>query len=329
MLRAGPGGGTPAPRGALLRYVVVGGTGMIGSWLARTLRARGDVVRVVTRRIPRTDDEVQWDPLRGVSNPRALEGADAVFQLAGAPIADRPWTTQRRRVLYDSRVRATETLLGVFEELDRPPRVMVSTSGLGLFGDRGEDWVSDDAPPGTGFFPELCVAWEHANQAAEQLGVRCAVLRMNLVLSPTGGVFPLMVRPFRLVGGWLGHGRQFTPWISIRDAVGALVHLADQPTCRGVYNGTVPEPPRNREWLEALGRVMGVPVVTHAPRWALRGALGELADGLLIASIRARPDRLLASGFRFQDPDHEATFRWLVAEVEAGMGPAGLPVPER
>jgi uncharacterized protein (TIGR01777 family) len=206
------------------------------------------------------------------------------------------------------------------------PRAFVATGGLGLFGDRGEELLTDDSPPGHGFFPELCVAWEHANLAAEQLGIRCAVLRMNLVLSPTGGVFPLMIRPFRLLGGWLGDGRQYTPWISIRDAVGALVHLADRQTCRGVYNGTVPEPLRNREWLEALGRVMGVPVVTHAPRWALRGALGELADGLLVASIRARPDRLVASGYAFVDPDAEATFRWLVAEVE-GADARGAVVP--
>jgi uncharacterized protein (TIGR01777 family) len=299
---------------------------MIGSWLARTLRARGDVVRIVTRQAPRTDDEIQWEPLRGVSNPRALEGADAVFQLSGAPIADRPWTTQRRKVLYDSRVRATETLLAAFQELDHPPKAFVSTSGLGLFGDRGEELLTDDSPPGHGFFPELCVAWEHANLAAEQLGIRCAVLRMNLVLSPQGGVFPLMVRPFRLLGGWLGDGRQFTPWISIRDAVGALVHLADRQACRGVYNGTVPEPIRNREWLEALGRVMDVPVVTHAPKWALRGALGELADGLLVASVRARPDRLLGAGYTFVDPDAEATFRWLVTEIE-GARAAGDAVP--
>ncbi len=281
-------------------------------------------MRVVTRQTPRNDDEIQWDPVRGFSSARALEGADVVFQLAGAPIADRPWTRQRRKVLYDSRVRSTETLISTFYDLDHPPKAFVSTGGLGLFGDRGDELLSDDAPPGHGFFPELCVAWEHANLAAEQLGIRCAVLRMNLVLSPSGGVFPLMVRPFRLVGGWLGHGRQYTPWLSIRDAVGALVHLADREGCRGVYNGTVPVPPRNREWLEALGRVMDVPVVTHAPRWALRGALGELADGLLIASIRAVPERLLASGYQFHDPDAEATFRWLVAEVE-GRSTGAVP----
>ena len=305
-----------ALRGSTLRYAVVGGTGMIGTWVADALLARGDEVLIVTRRAPRSSRELQWDPVRGLSNPRLLEGVDVVFNLAGAPIADRPWTTGRRKLLHESRVRATETLLSAFHALDRPPSVLVGVGGLGLFGDRGEDWLDDDEPPGTGFLAELCVAWEHAQLSAEQHGCRSCVLRMSVVLSPTGGAFPLMVKPFRYVGGWLGNGRQFTPWISIRDTVGALLHLADQERCRGAFNGTVPEPPHNKEWLKALGRVMHRPVVTHAPKWALRGALGELADGLLIASIRARPRKLLESGYTFVDTDSEPTFQWLLTELE-------------
>jgi uncharacterized protein (TIGR01777 family) len=302
--------------GNTLRYAIVGGTGMIGTSLANALAARGDEVLVITRRAPRSDRELQWDPARGLTSPRRLEGVDAVFNLAGAPIADRPWTTQRRKLLRDSRVRATETLLSSFEQLERPPRAFVGVGGLGLFGDRGEDWLDDDEPPGAGFLAELCVAWEHAQLSAEQHGCRAAVLRMSVVLSPTGGAFPLMVRPFRYVGGWLGDGRQYTPWISIRDAVGALIHLADHDRCRGAFNGTVPDPPHNKEWLKALGRVMHRPVMTHAPKWALRGALGELADGLLIASIRARPRKLLDTGYTFVDTDAEPTFQWLLERLE-------------
>lgn len=294
---------------------------MIGTWLARRLRERGDEVRVLTRRSPRSEDQIQWDPVRGVAQPKLLEGLDTVFHLAGAPLADRPWTTQRRKVLYDSRVRATETLLQALEELDRPPRTLVGVGGLGIFGDRGDEEIDDDDPPGSGFLSELCVAWEHANLAGENLGMRSAVLRMSVVLSPTGGAFPLMVRPFRLVGGWIGNGRQYTPWISVRDCVGALLHLADTPSCRGSFNGTVPAPTRNREWLEALGRVMQVPVVTHAPKWALRGALGELADGLLIASMRAVPRKLSESGYAFVDAEAEATFRWLIEELDHPAAP--------
>jgi uncharacterized protein (TIGR01777 family) len=199
--------------------------------------------------------------------------------------------------------------------------VYVGVGGLGIFGDRGSTEVDDDAPPGSGFLADLCVAWEQAHARAQMIGARWSVLRMSVVLSPSGGAFPLMVQPFRYVGGWLGHGRQYTPWISIRDAVGAFVHLSDRDACKGPFNGTVPHPPQNKAWLKALGRVMHRPVVTHAPRWALRGALGELAGSLLIASIRAVPRKLLQTGYRFVDTDEEATFQWLLGELNARSGP--------
>jgi uncharacterized protein (TIGR01777 family) len=299
---------------------------MLGSWLTRHLRGRGAEVFVVTRRAPREEHEIQWDPMnrpssagrqKGIFSVKQLEGLDAVFNLGGAPIADRPWTTQRRKVLFDSRVRATETLIESLAQLDAPPKVFVGVGSLGIFGDRGDDILDDDDPPGTGFLAEMCVAWEHAQLSAETIGCRSTVLRMSVVLSTTGGAFPLMVRPFRYLGGWLGHGRQYTPWISVDDAIGAMVHLADHDDCRGAFNGTVPDPPHNKEWLKALGRVMHRPVVTHAPRWALRGALGELADSLLIASIRAVPRKLLASGYVFVDTDPEETFRKLLGALEA------------
>ena len=295
-----------------LKYGVVGGTGMIGTALADVLRGRGDEVVIITRRTPTTDEEVQWDPTRRVYGLDKLEGLDAIFNLAGAPIATRPWTRARRRVLWDSRVQATEVLIESLARLDTPPRVYVGVGGLGIIGDQGDLEIGDDAPPGSGFLAELCIAWESAHMSSENLGSRAAVLRMALVLSPSGGVFPLMVRPFRYVGGWMGNGRQYTSWISIRDCVGALIHLADTPSCVGYFNGTVPEPIQNRAWCQALGRVMRRPVVTHAPKWAMRGALGELADELFLASLRCVPTKLLQSGYVFQDSDVEQTFEWLI-----------------
>lgn len=289
---------------------------MIGTHLATALRARGDEVLLLTRRAPGGPEEVRWDPVRGVQPLARLEGTDAVVNLTGAPLAQRPWTRARREELRTSRVDATEGLLRSLSRLDEPPRVFVGVSSLGLFGDRGDDFLDDDDPPGSGWFAELCAAWEAAHlRAEEELGARAAVLRMSVVLSDTGGAFPLIWRPFHYVGGWLGNGRQFTPWISIRDAVRALMHLVDHPDAKGGFNGTVPDPPRNKEWCLALGRVMHRPVVTHAPKWALRGALGDLADSLFLASVRAVPRKLLASGFAFLDTDPEATFAWLVERL--------------
>lgn len=289
---------------------------MLGSWLQRALRSRGDDVLVVTRQTPRSEHEVQWDSARGVLSPRLLERLDVVYNLGGAPLADRPWTKARRKVLTESRVQATEVLLDSLSMLESPPKVFVGVGGLGLFGDRGDEVLDDDATPGSGFLAELCAAWEAAQLAsARRIGARAAVLRMSVVLSPTGGAFPLMVRTFRYLGGWLGPGGQYTPWISVHDATGALLHLADEESCAGAFNGTVPDAPSNKEWMVALGHAMQRPVVTKAPRWALRGALGELASSMLIASIRAAPRKLLASGYRFVDVDPESTFTRLVAEL--------------
>lgn len=299
-----------------MRVAITGGTGMIGTALAQALRERGDDVRILTRRRPRGPDEVRWDPEKGTLDAAKLQGVDAVVHLAGAPIADRPWTRARRRVLWDSRVESGRLLLNTLGKLPDPPRIVLGSGGLGRFGHRGEQVLEDDAEAGTGFLAELSVAWEDALlKGGAAMGARSAVLRMSIVLSPTGGVFPLMVKPFRLgLGGWLGDGLQFTPWITIRDTTAAFLHLLDDANAEGGFNATVPDPTRHYDWSKALGRVLHRPVVTHAPKWALRGALGDLADELLIASVRAVPTKLLASGFTFVDTDAEAAFQWLVAE---------------
>ncbi len=288
---------------------------MIGTAVRRALLARGDDVLLLTRGPP-GEGKLQWDPTRGIPAIADLEGLDAVLNLAGAPIADRPWTKARRKVLWESRVDATNTLVAALASLASPPPVFVGTGGLGYFGDRGEDLVDDDDSPGTGFLSELSQAWETAHLSASTFGARAAVLRMSLVLSPEGGVFPLMVKPFRYVGGWIGNGRQFTSWISIRDCVGAMLWLTDHPDCTGGFSGTVPIAIRNKEWCKALGRVLHRPVITHAPKWALRGALGDLADELFLASLRAVPRKLTVSGYPFIDTDAEETFRWLVSELD-------------
>ncbi len=291
---------------------------MIGAALRAALESRGDEVIVLTRGEPSAPGLVQWDPSRGVPQPRRLGDVDAVFNLSGAPLATRPWTRARRQILRDSRITATENLLASFARAEISPRVFVGIGHLGLFGDRGQNWIDDEARPGEGFLADLAVAWEAAHlSATDQLGSRAAVLRPSIVLSGTDGAFPTMVTPFQHgFGGWLGDGRQFTPWLSLTDTVRALIHLADNDSCRGGFNGSVPDPVPNRDWCEAIGRALEKPVRTHAPKWALRGALGELADGVFLASVRARPRKLLESGFVFDDPEIGALFRRLVRELE-------------
>jgi uncharacterized protein (TIGR01777 family) len=298
-----------------MRVAIAGGTGLIGVALAAALRARGDEVLVLTRRTPKSPDAVQWDPRKGIAEKARVDGLDAIVNVAGAPIADRPWTKARRKELWESRVDATAVLGAALAALPSPPRVWVGAGGLGRFGDCGAEVVDDDHPPGTGFLAELSVAWEGAHErAAGSFGARWVVLRKGIVLAANGGAFPLMLTPFRFgLGGWLGDGQQYTAWISLRDTVRAYVFALSEPAVSGGVNATVPDPAQNKEWSRALGRALHRPVLTHAPKWALRGALGELADDLFLASTRAVPRRLLAAGFTFEDVDAESTFRGLLA----------------
>lgn len=305
-----------------MRVAIAGGTGWIGTKLREALRARGDDVLVLTRGTVTGEDVVHWDYHRGISQLRRLEGIDAFVNLTGAPLATRPWTTPRREVLLQSRVGATELLHAHLARLDRPPAVVVGVGFLGLFGDRGATWLEDDAVPGEGFLAELAVRWEAAHLAAsDQIGCRAAVARLSIVLGADGGVFPPMLAAFRLgFGGWLGDGRQYTPWTSMRDTVAVLLHLLDHERCEGAFNATVPEPSTHREWCETLARLIGKPARAHAPKWALRGALGDLADQVLLASCRARPRRLLESGFVFRDTRVEPTYVGLLAEHARNAG---------
>ena len=203
---------------------------------------------IVTRKPPRRDNYVQWTVDRGIIAPARLEGVHAVVNLAGAPLATRPWTRRRQQVLRDSRVKATGSLFKSLARLDEPPRVFVGAGHLGLFGDRGEELVSEHTPPAEGFLAELAGDWERAQlDGAEALGCRGAVVRMNIVLAPDGQLFPALLLPFRNgFGGWLGDGTQWLSWLSVRDAVGIMLHVIDHGEAHGAYNATVPEPVRQR-----------------------------------------------------------------------------------
>lgn len=300
-----------------MRYAIVGGRGLIGRHLATALRARGDDVWVLSRRPSRGAWDLQWDPASGDAGLSELSGVHTVFNLAGEGLAERPWTKARRQRLRDSRVQTTQALNEALGALAAPPKAVIGAGGLGFFGDGGDRFLYDEDEPGEGFLAELCVEWEEAqNAAVERFGTRVCTLRMGMVLAPDGGAFPSMLKPFRYVGGWLGNGRQFTPWIAITDAVGAMVFLSDNDGCMGPFNGCVPDPQRNKAWSKALGRATSRPVVAHAPTWALRGAFGELADVLLLASVRSVPKKLLDAGYAFEEPEPEAAFRSLIAQID-------------
>ncbi|MEU0438421.1 MULTISPECIES: TIGR01777 family oxidoreductase [unclassified Streptomyces] len=291
------------------RIAIAGSSGLIGGALAASLEAEGhEVVRLV-RRAPREPGEVRWDPERGSVDAAGLEGCDAVVNLAGAGIGNRRWTESYKALIRSSRVDGTRTLAEAVAGLDRPPRVFVNGSAIGLYGDTGDREVDESAPPGRGFLPELCVEWEAAAVPAQRAGVRTVWVRTGLVVSRRGGAWGRLFPLFSAgLGGRLGDGRQFWSYISLHDEVAAIRHLLDRDDLSGAFNLTVPRPLTNREITAAMGRVLRRPTVLSVPAPVLRAVLGELS-GDVLGSARVLPVRLLESGFVFAFPDVEDAIR--------------------
>lgn len=289
--------------------VVTGSSGLLGSALVRALLADGHQVRRLVRREPAAADERFWDPMGGVLDSAALEGADAVVHLAGAGIGERRWSQAYKRELVDSRVRGTRTLAEALARTGDGPRVLLSSSAIGFYGDTGDRPVDESAPPGEGFLAGLVREWEAATAPAAEAGLGVALLRTGMVLSAEGGALARMLPIFKMgAGAVLGSGRQYVSWISLPDWVDAVRFLlgrfrANSGEPSGPVNLTAPEPVTNAEYTTALARALRRPTMPVAtPRLALRLALGEFADEALLAGQRVLPRRLLDTGHRFAHP---------------------------
>ncbi|MFJ7943877.1 TIGR01777 family oxidoreductase [Streptomyces sp. NPDC096354] len=291
------------------RIAVTGSTGLIGTALVRSLRADGhDVVRLV-RRPARAGDEVEWDPKRGYVDGAGLVGCDAVVHLAGAGVGDHRWTEAYKQEIRDSRVLGTEAIAQAVASLDVPPKVLLSGSAIGYYGDTGDRAVDESAPPGEGFLPSVCVEWEAAAAPAEEAGVRTVFARTGLVVGREGGAWGRLFPLFRAgLGGRLGNGHQYWSFIALHDHIAALRHILDTPSLSGPVNLTGPAPVTNGEVTAAMGRVLRRPTLFAVPAPALRIALGDFAEDVL-GSQRVLPRRLLESGFSFAFPGIDASIR--------------------
>ncbi len=293
-----------------MQVAVTGSSGLIGTVLCTALRTAGhDVVRVVRGDASATD-AVGWDPAGGSIDSRGLEGIDGVVHLAGEGIAAKRWTDEQKRVILESRTKGTSLLARTLADLDRPPKVLVSGSAIGIYGDRGDERLSETSAPGSGFLAEVCVKWEAATLAAAEAGIRVAHARTGLVLSTDGGALAKMLPLFRLgLGGRLGSGRQWWSWISIDDEVGALRWLLESDTS-GPVNLTAPHPTTNAQFTETLGSVLGRRTWLPVPRFGPKLVLGsELAEELLFTSARVEPQALLDGGYQFHHAELEPALR--------------------
>jgi uncharacterized protein (TIGR01777 family) len=292
-----------------MRVAVTGASGLIGTALVPHLRSVGhEVVRLV-RRPAGAPDEITWDPKAGTVDLDRLAGTDAVVHLAGAGVGDHRWTDAYKREILDSRVDSTHTIVRAITALDPMPRVLVSASAIGWYGDTGDRAVDETAPAGTGFLADVVRAWEAAATPAATAGIRVVHPRTGLVVAKEGGAWARMFPLFRFgLGGKLGDGRQYWSWISLRDEVCALQFLIEQEHLSGPVNLTGPTPQTNAEITAAMGKVMGRPTILPAPAFALKAVLGEFSSEVL-GSARVLPAVLEQAQFQFQDPTIESAIR--------------------
>lgn len=291
-----------------LRIAIVGGSGFLGTKLKALLSAQGHSVFVMTRS-KRSETDIRWDPASGEVELSKLEGLDAIIHLAGENLTSGRWSDSRKKRLWSSRVDATEFLVDSISKLDRPPSVLLSGSGIGIYGSDLEQVFSETSNRGDGYLAELCEAWETAALRAESVNTRVCLLRTGVVIDPRGGALQKMLPAFRFgLGGPLGDGEQWFPWISLEDWMGAVNWLLFDKQGKGAINLVAPEAVRQKEFARILGAALKRPAVLPAPRFALRAMLGEMADEALLSSIHAKPDRLNELGYRFVLPRLDELF---------------------
>ena len=290
---------------------VTGSSGFLGSALVSSLRADGHRAIALVRREPRPGEEaLRWDPSSGTILPPALSLADVVVHLAGENVFGIRWTAAKKQRIRESRVVSTRRLTGTLARLAKPPAVLVCASGINCYGSRGDEILTEDSAHGSGFLAEVGREWEAASAAAIARGIRVVNLRMGPVLGPGGGALAKMLTPFRLgLGGVVGSGAQWMSWIALEDVIGAIRHVLATDALRGPVNAVAPTPVTNTEFTRTLGRVLGRPTLLRMPAFAARLAFGEMADELLLASLRVVPTRLQASGYRFREPTLEGALR--------------------
>jgi uncharacterized protein (TIGR01777 family) len=295
-----------------MKIAVSGASGLIGSALVPALRDAGHEVVQLVRRTPESADELEWDPAAGTIDAVGLAGVDGLVNLNGATVGRR-WTAARKREILESRVSSTSLLALTAVDLDPRPVVLVCAGGVGIYGDRGDEILTEESELGSDFLAEVGIAWEAAAEPARAAGIRVVNFRQGLVLSMVGGALDRMLTPFKLgVGGPIGNGKQWWSWVSMDDLVAAY-RFALEGDLAGPVNVASPNPLTNREFVTSLGRVLHRPTVFSVPGFGVKTIFGEMGETVLLASQRMLPARLLAAGFAFSYPELDAALHHALA----------------
>jgi uncharacterized protein (TIGR01777 family) len=293
-----------------MKIIISGASGLVGQALTTSLSRQGhEIIRLVRSPKPLGADEASWNPAEGQLDPAAIDGADAVINLNGRNIGAGRWTPAVKDELRTSRLDATRTLVQALGRCEQPPRVLINASATGFYGERGDEEVDEQAGAGEGFLADLAREWEEAALEAQSETTRVVLLRFGMILA-NDGALKKMLTPFKLgAGGPIGSGRQYWPWIDIDDVCGITAFVLEQEELKGPINAVAPEQVRCKQFTSTLGRVLGRPAIVPLPAFAARLALGEMADGLLLASTRVRPAVLEQAGYTFRSPDLETALK--------------------
>lgn len=298
-----------------MNILISGATGMVGTAVDSLLSLNGHRVVRLVRVKPQSIDEVEWHPATGEIDRSKLEDLDAVIHLAGENIASGRWTVSKKAKIKNSRVQGTVLLSKAVASLKKPPKVFISASAIGYYGDRGETLLDESSPPGKNFLSEVCVDWEEATEPAVRKGIRVVPARFGMILSASGGALEKMLLPFRLgLGGVLGNGWQYMSWITLDDVVGAIQHVLSRESLKGPVNLVAPKPVTNLEFTKTLGKILHRPTIFPMPAFVACMAFGEMADELLLASTRVEPKKLLTSGYQFRHPELEGALQGLIGK---------------
>lgn len=285
-----------------LNILVSGASGPIGSALVSALTAAGHRVSRLVRRPPAGPGEVQWDPMQAVP-PEKVSGYDAVVHLSGESIASH-WDQKKRQAIRDSRIISTRHVAQALAQCAAKPRVLITASAIGYYGNRGQEMLTENSTPGYNFLGMVCREWEKATEPAKEAGIRTVQLRIGIMLSLTGGALKQMVKPFRFgLGGIIGNGKQYWSWVAIEDVVGAMQHALTHEGLSGPVNVVSPNPVSNIEFTRAIAQVVRRPALFPLPPFAVRLFFGQMGEELMLASARVLPTKLEASGYKFRYPE--------------------------
>lgn len=292
-----------------MKVLIAGASGLVGSALIPELEAEGDTITRLVRTSPGAG-ELEWHPNNDQINPAAVEGFDAIINLAGENIAGGRWTDELKKKIHDSRIYSTHLLSETIAKLKQKPKVFLCASATGIYGDRGEEILDEQSDSGGGFLAGLCREWEQATEPASAAGVRTVNLRFGPILAREGGMLAKLLTPFKMgMGGKVGSGRQFVSWVAIEDAISAIKLALHSEAIRGPLNIVSPNPVTNEIFTKTLGHVLGRPTALAMPAFAVRLAFGEMADEMLLASQKVMPKKLNDLGYEFQQPELEGALK--------------------